>query len=194
MTDSGVQTSPPAGSSAPSTVLLPILPVPTVVLPGTLITIALDIDAIRLAVDAAVASDARVLLVSDDAPEMGVVARVPNTGALPSGQPAAIVQAESRALLLARHASERGADRAEVQVLTDPRPTPRIEAATRELRVVLQEIAKLRGSRRLPELLRSVPEPGALVDAVVSWAEVEGDRRVQVLRAVDVEQRVTLVT
>ena len=188
MTDSGVQTSSPA------TVLLPVLPLPTVVLPGTLITIALDTDAIRLAVDAAVATDARVLLVSDDAPEMGVVARVPNTGSLPTGQPAAIVQAESRALVLARHASERGADRAEAQVLTDPRPSPRIEAATRELRVVLEEIAKLRGSRRLPELLRSVPEPGALTDAVVAWAEVEGDRRVQVLRAVDVEQRVALVT
>jgi ATP-dependent Lon protease len=194
MTDTGVQNSSTTGSSNPTTLSLPVLPLPTVVLPGTLITLALDTDAIRLAVDAAVASDGRVVLISDDAPELGVVARVPNTGSLPSGQPAAIVQTESRALVLALHPSERGADHADVQVLTEPRSTPRIDAATRELRVVLEEIAKLRGSRRLPELLRTVPQPGALADAVVSWAEVEGDRRVQVLRAVDVEQRVTLVS
>jgi ATP-dependent Lon protease len=194
MTDSGVHTPPAAGShSAPATLSLPVLPLPTVVLPGTLITIALDTDAIRLAVDAAVAADGRVVLVSDDAPELGVVARVPNTGSLPGGQPAAIIQAESRALVLARHSSQRGADHADVQLVTDPRPSPRIQAATRELRVILEEIAKLRGSRRLPEILRTVPDPGALADAVIAWAEVEGDHRVQILRAIDVEQRVTLV-
>ena len=45
-------------------------------------------------------------------------------------------------------------------LLADARPTPRVEAAARELRVVLEEIAKLRGSRRLPEILRSIAEPG----------------------------------
>ncbi len=195
MTDSGVHTPPAAGpQSAPATLSLPVLPLPTVVLPGSLITIALDTDAIRLAVDAAVAADGRVVLISVDTPELGVVARVPNTGSLPGGQPAAIIQAESRALVLARHTSQRGADHADVQVLTDPRPSPRIEAATRQLRVILEEIAKLRGSRRLPEILRTVPEPGGLADAVVAWGEIEGDHRVQILRAIDVEQRVTLVT
>jgi ATP-dependent Lon protease len=193
MTDSGVQTAPPSPST-PATIVLPLLPLPTVVLPGTLFTFALDTDEVRLAVDAALAADGRVLLVSEDAPELGVVARVPNTGSLPSGQPAAIVQAESRASIVARHTGGRGADHADVHVLTDPRPTPRVEAAARELRVVLDEVAKLRGSRRLPEILRTVPEPGALADAVVAWGEVEGDRRVQVLRAIDVEQRVALVT
>ena len=195
MTDSGVHTPPAAGpQSAPATLSLPVLPLPTVVLPGSLITIALDTDAIRLAVDAAVAADGRVVLISVDTPELGVVARVPNTGSLPGGQPAAIIQAEFRALVLARHTSQRGADHADVQVLTDPRPSPRIEAATRQLRVILEEIAKLRGSRRLPEILRTVPEPGGLADAVVAWGEIEGDHRVQILRAIDVEQRVTLVT
>jgi ATP-dependent Lon protease len=191
MTDTGVQ---PSTNGSSATLSLPVLPLHTVVLPGTLITIALDTDPIRLAVDAATAADGRVLLLADDAPELGVVARVPNRGSLPSGQPAAIVQAETRALVLARHASDRGgADRAEVQLVTDTRPSPRVEAATRELRVVLDEIAKLRGSRRLPEILRTVADPGALADAVVSWAELEGDVRVQVLRAVEVGQRVQLV-
>ncbi len=156
---------------------LPVLALPTVVLPGTLVTLALDTDAVRLAVEAAAAGDGRVLLVAPtDATgrdDIGVVARVPSRGSLPSGQPAAIVQAEGRARILGRHASERGADHADVDLLHESRPTPRIEAAARELRVVLEEIAKLRQSRRLPEILRTVGEPGPLADAVVAWSEAD---------------------
>ncbi len=180
--------------AAPRTALsLPVLPLPAVVLPGTLVTIALDSDDARLAVDAAAHGDGRVLLVAPSTVDIGVVARVPNTGALPTGQPAAIVQADSRARIVARHTGERGADHADVEVLVDARPTPRVEAAARELRVVLEEIAKLRGSRRLPEILRTVTDPGALADAVVAWSEVETTLSADVLEAVDVERRVTLV-
>jgi ATP-dependent Lon protease len=178
-----------------NTAVLPILPLPGIVLPGTLVTIALDGDAARRAVEVANAAGTggRVLLVAEGVPEIGVVARVPNAGALPTGQPAAIVQAETRARVLARHTSERGAEHAEVEVLTDPRPTPRVEAATRELRVVLEEVAKLRGSRRLPEILRTVAEPGALVDAAATWSE-DADLQAGVLRTVEVGERVELLT
>jgi ATP-dependent Lon protease len=191
-----------------------------VVLPGTLVTLALDSEPVRLAVEAASSGDGRVLLVAPlvttfgradadrvgeagvggagpvelGAVELGVVARVPSRGAFPGGQPAAIVQAESRARIMARHSSERGADHADVEVLNDPRPTPRIEAATRELRVVLEEISKLRQSRRLPEILRTVSDPGALADAVVAWSEVDGRLRTEVLLAVEVATRVDLVS
>ncbi len=176
---------------------LPVLALPTVVLPGTLVTLALDTDAVRLAVEAASARDGRVLLVAPtDATgrdDIGVVARVPSRGSLPSGQPAAIVQAEGRARILARHASERGADHADVDLLHEPRPTPRIEAAARELRVVLEEIAKLRQSRRLPEILRTVGEPGPLADAVVAWSEADLEFRSNVLYAVAVDERLQIV-
>ena len=77
------------------------------------------------------AGDGRVLLVAPPAAgdpltsaELGVVARVPSRGSLPSGQPAAIVQAEGRARILARHTSDRGADHADVELLAEARPTP----------------------------------------------------------------------
>ncbi|MFN8021150.1 MAG: endopeptidase La [Acidimicrobiales bacterium] len=182
-------------SGTRTALLLPVLPLPTVVLPGTLVTLALDSDAVRQAVDAAADGDGRVVIVATDDPdtELGVVARVPSRGALPSGLPAAIVQAETRARIVARHPSERGADHADVDLVTDPRPTPRVEASTRELRVVLEEIAKLRQSRRLPEILRTVGEPGALADAVVAWAELDAARRREVLHAVELDERVGLV-
>ncbi|MFM2077649.1 MAG: ATP-dependent protease La [Actinomycetota bacterium] len=177
------------------TLSLPVLPLPSVVLPGTVVTITLDNEAVRLAVVAAAATDGRVLLTGPaGGSALGVVARVPNTGSLPNGEQAAILQAEQRGRIVATHTADRGAAHADVEVLTDPRPTPRVEAAARELRVVLEEVAKLRGSRRLPEILRTIAEPGAMADAVTSWSDATDDRRDAVLHAIDVFERVDMVT
>ncbi len=180
-------------------VTLPVLPLPAVVLPGTVVTITLSDDAIRSAVQAATAADGRVLLTgpgdeSGDTVHLGVVARVPNTAMLPTGEQAAILQADQRARIVATHSSERGAAHADVELLGDPRPSPRLEAATRELRVVLEEVAKLRGSRRLPEILRTTTDPGTIADAVTAWREAPEAERREVLYAVDVHDRVALVT
>ncbi|MDP9463429.1 MAG: endopeptidase La [Actinomycetota bacterium] len=156
-------------------------------------TFALSSDAARVAVEAATAGDGRLVLHNEDGGDIGVVARVPNTGALPNGEMAAIVQAEVRARIVARHPSERGSDHVEVVLLADGRPTPRIESVARELRVVLEEIAKLRGSRRLPEILRTIADPGQLADAVATWSEADQDHQAAVLAAVDLGQRVDLV-
>jgi len=173
---------------------LPLLTVPTVVLPGTVFTFTLTTDAARAAVAAASAADGRLVLYNDAAGDLGVVARVPNSGAMPNGEMAAIVQSEVRARIGTRHPSERGSDHVDVVLLSDPRPTPRVEASTRELRVVLEEIAKLRGSRRLPEILRTVADVGQLADAVTTWGEADLDQQVAVLRAVDLDERIDLVT
>ncbi len=172
---------------------LPVLAVPAVVLPGTVFTLTLSSDASRAAVQAAAAGDGRLVLHNEAAGDIGVVARVPNAGAMPNGEMAAIVQAEVRAQIIARHPSERGSDHADLVLLNDGRPTPRVESVVRELRVVLEEIAKLRGSRRLPEILRSVADPGPLVDAVTTWSEADPAHQAAVLAAIDVGERVDLV-
>ena len=173
---------------------LPLLTVPTVVLPGTVFTFALSSDAARAAVEAASAGDGRLVLHNEAAGDIGVVARVPNTGAMPNGEMAAIVQAEVRARIVARCPSERGSDHVEVELHSDGRPSPRVEAATRELRVVLDEIAKLRNSRRLPEILRTIADPGQLADAVTTWSEADLEHHVAVLAAIDIGERIDLVT
>ena len=189
-------TSSPAAGSVGERVprRLPVLPVPAVVLPGTVLTLTLESDAAQAAVRAAQAGDGRVLLLAEAAGDIGVVGAVPNTGALPGGQLAAIIQAETRARVVQTLVGERSGTFADLELLADERSTPRVDAATRELRVVLEEIAKLRGSRRLPEVLRTVGEPGALVDAVTAWSEAEQDHQVAVLRALDLEHRVGLAT
>ena len=172
---------------------LPLAELPATVLPGAVITLALVTDQLRRAVETARgAGDGRVLLRAGD-DQLAVVAQVPDIGALPTGEPVAIVRVETRARITAVHASERGATYADAELLRDPRPTPRVEALARELRAALEQVAELRRSRRLPELLRSGLEPGALADGVVSWADLAEERRRDVLAAVDVADRVGLV-
>jgi ATP-dependent Lon protease len=173
---------------------LPLLAVPTVLLPGTVFTFALSSDAARAAVQAAEAGDGRVVLHNEAAGDIGVLARVPSAGAMPNGEMAAIVQAEVRVRILARRPSDRGAEHVEIELLPDGRPSPRVEGAARELRVVLEEIAKLRNSRRLPEILRTISEPGPLADAVTTWSEADLEHQVAVLSALDIGERVDLVT
>ena len=174
-------------------VRLPLADLPATVLPGAVITLGLATEQLRRSVDAARESSGSRLLLRTSDSDLGVVAQVPDIGSLPSGEPVAIIRADTRARIVAVHSSERGATFADAEVLSDPRPTPRVEGLARELRVVLESIAQLRRSRRLPELLRSGPEPGALADAVVTWAELDEDRRRDVLAAVGLAERVELV-
>ena len=102
---------------------------------------------------------------------------MPDIGSLPTGEPVAIVRVEARARVGAVHTSERGATYADAEILRDPRPTPRVEALARELRGVLEQIAQLRRSRRLPDLLRSGLDPGALADGVATWADFDEEGR-----------------
>jgi ATP-dependent Lon protease len=191
----------PDSTTATTAVRLPLAELPATVLPGAVLTLTLATDELRRAVNAARDhADGRLVLRAatesveeGDSPELGVVAQVPDIGALPTGQPVAIVRVDARARIVAVHPSERGATYVDAEVIRDPRPTPRVEALGRELRGVLEVIAELRRSRRLPELLRTVSEPGALADSVVSWAELPEEQRREVLGTVDVAARVERV-
>lgn len=180
--------------SAPSTITrLPLAHVPTVVLPGATLTLTLTAPDVRRAVEAAAAGGGRLVVTGGDERGLGVLARVPNTGNLPTGEPAAIIRIDGRARVVAVTTGDDELTVADVEPIVDPPPSERIAAATRELRVTLELIAELRRSRRLPELLRTVQQPGALADAVALWAEFSDDDRLRVLRSVDVGERVDAI-
>ena len=183
-------------STETPTLTLPLLPVPGVAFPGTILTIALETDDALGAVTAAQAGDGRVVVVpaiDGRTTSIGVLARVPNAGQLPNGSAAAIVQPESRVRLLGDVVSERAGRWVTIEPVPEARPTPRVDALGRELRVVAEEIAKLRGSRRLPELLRTTADPGALADGVTAWSEAPLDHKLTVLEATEPGVRVELV-
>jgi ATP-dependent Lon protease len=172
---------------------LPLLHLPSPVLPGATVTLALGSDDRRRPIEVAQQnSEGRILLTGGDERTLGVVAHVPDVGSLPTGETAAIVRIERRARIVATEVDPDDPSISFVQAMpiVDPDPTPRVEAAARELRATLELIAELRRSRRLPELLRTVAAPGALADAVAIWAEFDDDDRLRVLHAVDVADRV----
>ncbi len=171
-------------------------------LPGAVVTLVLNTDELREAVEAATAgptSNGRLVLTGGDEHHLGVIAHVPNIGNLPNGEPAAIVQIEQRARIIASPAESPtespndGPAFVDVEVLADTASTSSIDAATRELRATLELIAELRRSRRLPEILRTHNSPGALADAVATWAEFSDADRLVVLRAVTLSDRVDAI-
>ncbi|MFV0309930.1 MAG: endopeptidase La [Desertimonas sp.] len=172
-----------------TTVRLPLATIPSPVLPGAVVTLALGMDGLRAAITAARhASSPRVLLRhADDA--LAVIAQVPDVGTLPSGDPVAVISIDGRARVTGVHSAENGATYADAELLHDARPTPRVEALGRELRTVLGMVAELRRSRRLPEILRTTQDPGALADRIATWADLDDDQRAQVLGDTDVAER-----
>jgi ATP-dependent Lon protease len=180
--------------STTTTTRLPLAHLPSAVLPGATVTLTLSTDELRRAVHAATDNfGGRLLLTGGDEHGLGAVARVPNVGNLPTGEAAAIVRVEGRARISAVHSESGSASLADAELLIDGPTTSSTDAAVRELRATLELIAEKRNSRRLPELLRTVQDPGALADAVALWAEFADADRLVVLRAVDVGDRVNAI-
>src|SRR4051794_23632503 len=176
---------------------LPVVPLPDgVVFPGTVVTLALESSEARSAVTAAMAGDRRILLVPQvdgRVARVGVIAQVENAGELPGGGSAAIIRGLQRARLGAGVVTERSGLWVQAEPVTDARPTVRIEEMARQLRVVLEDIAAARHSRRLPEILRTVTDPGALADAATAWSEASVDHKLTVLESTELGVRVELV-
>jgi ATP-dependent Lon protease len=197
MADTDTAPTAPGSPGSPAMVTLPVVPLSdAVLLPGTVATLTLDSDDARAAVANARSGDGRVIVVPylEGRPaRVGVVAEIEQVGQLPTGAEAAILRVVQRAALAAEVVGERSGRWQEVEPLTDARPSPRVDALVRELRVVLEEIAALRRSRRLPEILRTAGDAGALTDAVTAWSEVSDDHRLTVLEATEVGARVELV-
>ena len=184
--------------TATSTLLtLPIISLPRILLPGATVTLGLDDPARRRAVETA-RTAGRLAITHDAGPgirpddDIVVVASVPDVGSLPNGDPVAIVHIDGRARTGGRVDVD-GTPHLRVELITDPAPSGTVEVAHRELRATLELIAELRRSRRLPDILGSIRQPGALADAVATWADLASDDLARVLRAVDPADRVDAI-
>ncbi len=175
---------------------LPVLPLTTgVVIPPGVVTLTIETPEAEAALRAASEGAGRVLLVpriGGRYAAVGTVARVEESGNLPNGAPAVILQALHRATCGAGVPGAEGALWVEARDVDEPEPTEAALARGRELRAVLSVLAERRGSRRLPELLRTTTDPGALADGFGSWSDLPAERKVELLEAVDVEERISL--
>jgi ATP-dependent Lon protease len=186
--------------------IVPVLPLPNgVVLPGQVVTIALESDEAQAAVDGALAHERRVLLVPR--PEgryasVGVVGRIENAGELPNGTRAIVVRATRRARLgsaVAAPVPTTGAP-AEAEVLwleampvDETAPAASLREEMREYRALVDTMVERTQNSRVAIDLSGVDDPSQLVDTIAYWPELSIERRVVVLETIDVAERFSLV-
>ncbi len=186
--------------TATDTQTLPLLPLSSgVVLPGMVVTLALETAEARAAAAAAEAADRTLVLVPKRAgggyADVGTVARIEDVGALPNGLRGAVVRGLRRAHLGAGVADPGGGAATWIEV----RPVeagPASEEAhrlARELRATVEAILDRRRSARMVDLFGGVSDPGEVADTAGYWPDLSYDRKVELLEVVDVEQRLRLV-
>jgi ATP-dependent Lon protease len=175
-----------------TTAALPVLPLTSgVVLPGMVVTIALETDEARAAIDAAGSTGTLLLVPRVDGryARVGVVAHIEDRGGLPNGTPALVVRGEQRASIGAGVSGTGPALWVAAEPIDDPEPSSRARDLAREYRAAARNLLERVGGRGLAGLLRDVEDPGALADTIGWWPELTLERRVELLETVDVEQR-----
>ncbi|MGH9265740.1 MAG: endopeptidase La [Acidimicrobiales bacterium] len=181
------------------TTALPLLPLATgVVLPGMVVTMAIESDEARAAIEAAEASDRRVLLVprlDDRYARVGTVAKVEDSGELASGLRAVVVRGLHRAVVGSGVPAPTGsalwvlAD----AVSADGEPSDRSRELAKEYRAVIENILDYRGAGGLAEALRGISDPSTMADTAGYSPDLSFEQKVEVLETVDVEQRLEKV-
>jgi ATP-dependent Lon protease len=179
------------------TTILPLLPLSTgVVLPAMVVTMALESDEAKVAVDAALAGDGRVLLVPRvDAryARVGTVAKVEDSGELPSGSRAVVVRGLERGVIGAGVPGTGSALWVQVESAHETDPTERSYELAREYRAVVENILEERGARQLAEALRGITDPGAMADTAGYSPDLTFEQKIELLETVDVEVRLERV-
>ena len=174
---------------------LPVLPLTSgVVLPGMVLTIALETEDAKEAV-AATGEDGRLLLVprlEGRHANVGTIASIESRGTLPSGVPALVVRAHERAILRAGAAGTASVLWLEAEPV-HPEVTDLARERAVELRAAFKILFEELGGRRLVEVLGGLDEPDALADAAGWWPDLGFDRKIELLETIDVAERVEKV-
>ncbi len=180
------------------TVTLPVLPLTDdVVLPGMVVTLALETSEARAAADAAAKAGNTLLLVPRQGDgsyaRVGTVARIENRGQLPGGVPALVIRATVRAEVGLGVIGETSGLWVHASPVDDGELSEEAEATATELRAALRALFQALGGRRLTEVLRGVDEPAALADLVGWWPDLAVERKVELLETLDLGERLRLV-
>ncbi len=174
---------------------LPVLPLTAgVVLPQMVVTIALETDEAKAAVEA-VGDDDRLLLVpriDDRYARVGAIAHIEDRGQLPNGTPALVVRAERRALVGSGVIGAGDALWVQADPVDDEPVTEAVEVLAREYRVAAGLLLERLGGRRMTAMLRDVESPSDLADTAGWWPELTLERKVQLLETIDVAERLSL--
>ena len=169
---------------------LPILPLPAgVVLPGMVVTIGLESDEARSAVDAAgdagrsCSSPASTTASPASAswPTSRTSAPCPTAATPSSCGPSDGSPSGSACSAPARPCGSRSSD------IDEPAPTDRTDDLVATYRATARSLLERIGGRRLTGMLRDIDSPGALADTAGWWPDLSLERKVELLETIDVD-------
>src|SRR5579859_5981664 len=184
--------------ATPKSELLPVLPMDdVVVLPHMTVTLAVEGDSQRAAIEAARQGSRLVLLVprlDGKFGSIGTVARLGDSGELPTGAEAFMIRGEYRARLGGGQADIAGALWVKADPILDPDPpTEGSLALMREYRALLENLVESRGVPQVVQFIRSAKTPGHLADLAGYSPDLSTEQKLQVLETVDLEERLALL-
>jgi len=176
------------------TELLPLVSLNNgVVLPGMVVTIPLDREEARAAVQAARAGDGLVLLVprvEGRYASLGTVARVEDSRKLANGIEITVLQGQYRATVGSGAGGTGPALRVMAQPASDVNPlTERGHVLAREYTARIETLLDLRGAADAIQMVRSIDRPSQLADLSGYSPDLSLERKVEVLETLDVEAR-----
>ena len=176
---------------------LPLLALTSgVVLPGMVITMALETDDARAAADAARSADGRLLLVpkvEGRYAKVGTISVIEEAGKLPSGVEALVVRGVQRARIGAGVPGTGSALWVQIEPVEAGDDGESIDELAREYRAVMENILEARGAARVIGLLRTITEPGALADSAGYSPDLDFEQKVELLETTDTETRLRVV-
>ena len=180
----------------PTNELLPVMPMDdVVVLPHMTVTLAVEGDTAKAAIEAARQGNRLILLVpriDGKYGTIGTVARLGDSAELPTGAEAFMLRGEYRARLGSGQADIGGALWVKAEPIPDPDPaSDRAIELSREYRAMLENLVESRGVPQVVQFLRAAKTPGHLADLAGYSPDLTTDQKLEVLETVDLEERLT---
>ena len=181
----------------PKTLVVPLLPLTTgVVLPGMVVTIALETDEARNAIAAAHAADSAIFVVpkiDGRYARIGTLARVEDAVRLPTRIEVRVIRGLQRAMLGTTVAEVGDAVWVQIEPIEDSAPaSERVRELARVYRATVENIVEARGVPEVAQMLRGITDPGALVDTAGYSPDLSFEQKVEILQTLDVERRLEL--
>jgi ATP-dependent Lon protease len=184
--------------ATPKSELLPVLPMDdVVVLPHMTVTLAVEGDDQKAAIEAARQGNRMILLVpriEGKFGTIGTVGRLGESADLPTGAEAFMIRGEYRARLGGGQADIGGALWVQADPIVDPEPpTERSLELAREYRAMLENLVESRGVPQVVQFLRAAKTPSHLADLAGYSPDLSTEQKLEVLETIDLEQRLVLL-
>jgi ATP-dependent Lon protease len=166
-----------------------------VVLPHMTVTLAVEGDDQKAAIEAARQGNRLILLVPRIDGKFGTIgtaARLGESADLPTGAEAFMIRGEYRARLGGGQADIGGALWVQADPIIEPEPpTEKALELAREYRAQLENLVESRGVPQVVQFLRAAKTPGHLADLAGYSPDLSTEQKLEVLETIDLEQRLT---